>query len=79
MSRCVIFGGADIADYGRIRAALREDDYLVCCDSGLKHAERLGLTPSLIVGDLIPTSGRTRRLKRLCCRGKRTTPTWFSR
>ena len=51
MSRCVIFGGADIADYGRIRAALREDDYLVCCDSGLKHAERLGLTPSLIVGD----------------------------
>ena len=51
MNRCVIIGGARIADYERIRRALRPDDFLVCCDSGLKHAEPLGIVPSLIVGD----------------------------
>ena len=49
--RCVIVGGADIADYGRIRGYLREDDYLIYCDSGLRHAEGLCREPSLIVGD----------------------------
>ena len=51
MERCVIIGGADIADYERIRRNLRADDFCVYCDSGLKHAERLGRAPSLIVGD----------------------------
>ncbi len=51
MTRCVIAGGAGIADYGRISRDLRPDDFLICCDSGLKHAEKLGIRPSLIVGD----------------------------
>lgn len=51
MNRCVIIGGADIAAYGRIRRLLRGDDFCICCDSGLKHAEPLGITPALIVGD----------------------------
>ena len=51
MNRCVIIGGADISDYGRIRSLLREDDFFICCDSGLKHAQPLEITPSLIVGD----------------------------
>lgn len=51
MRRCVIVGGADIGRYERIRARLREDDFYICCDSGLKHRERLGITPDLIVGD----------------------------
>lgn len=51
MNRCVIAGGADIAGYERIRRMLREDDFIICCDSGLKHAEPLGVRPSLIVGD----------------------------
>ena len=51
MSRCVIIGGADIRCYDRIKAALREDDYFIYCDSGLKHLEALGAKPSLIVGD----------------------------
>lgn len=49
--RCVIIGGADIRDYARIRSYLREDDFLIYCDSGLKHTEGLGVRPSLIVGD----------------------------
>lgn len=51
MNRCVIIGGADIADYGRIRKDLRSGDYLIFCDSGLKHEEGLGAAPDLIVGD----------------------------
>lgn len=51
MSRCVIVGGADINNYEYIRSRLREDDYVIFCDSGLKHLESLQVQPSLIVGD----------------------------
>jgi thiamine pyrophosphokinase len=50
-NRCVIVGGADIGGYARIRSYLRDDDYIIYCDSGLRHAEELGREPSLIVGD----------------------------
>ncbi len=49
--RCVIVGGADINVYGLIREELREDDFVIYCDSGLKHMEGLGAAPGLIVGD----------------------------
>ena len=51
MNRCVIIGGAEIADYARIRSFLDRNDFYICCDSGLKHAERLRIRPTLIVGD----------------------------
>ena len=51
MKRCVIVGGADINNYGFIREKLSADDYVVFCDSGLKHLEQLQVTPGLIVGD----------------------------
>lgn len=51
MRRCVVIGGADITRYDRIRPYLREDDFYICCDSGLKHREGLGIVPDLIVGD----------------------------
>ena len=49
--RCVIIGGAGIEDYALIRSYIHEDDYVICCDSGLRHMEGLGVKPSLIVGD----------------------------
>ena len=51
MKRCVIVGGAEINDYEYIRGCLREDDFVVFCDSGLKHLENLQVKASLIVGD----------------------------
>ena len=51
MKRCVIVGGAGILDYEFARSYLNEDDYIVYCDSGLKHMELLGRKPDLIVGD----------------------------
>lgn len=51
MSRCVIVGGADIGNYGHIRSLLGKDDFVVYCDSGLKHMDALQMPPNLIVGD----------------------------
>ena len=51
MKRCVIVGGADINNYEFIRQTLCADDYVIFCDSGLKHLKQLQVQPSLIVGD----------------------------
>ena len=51
LGRCVIVGGADINNYSVIRKKLRADDYVVFCDSGLKHLEQIQVKPGLIVGD----------------------------
>lgn len=51
MNRCVIVGGADIRNADYIRERLRPDDYVIFCDSGLKHLEALRTEPGLIVGD----------------------------
>jgi len=51
MQRCVIIGGADINNYDFIREKLSPDDYIIFCDSGLKHLKNLQVKPSLIVGD----------------------------
>ena len=51
MSRCVIVGGADIRDYPRAKGFLRSDDFVIYCDSGLRHMASLGAAPGLIVGD----------------------------
>ncbi len=50
-ARCVIVGGAGINDYDSARGYLRDDDFVIYCDSGLKHMEGLGAAPSLLVGD----------------------------
>ena len=51
MKRCVIIGGAGINRYDSVRERLREDDFFVFCDSGLRHMDKLGVRPDLIVGD----------------------------
>ena len=51
MRRCVIIGGASIGDYGSVSAKLRQDDYMIYCDCGLRHMDGLGAEPDLIVGD----------------------------
>lgn len=51
MKRCVIVGGAEINNYDYVRNRLCADDYIVFCDSGLKHLDALQVRPGLIVGD----------------------------
>ena len=51
MIRCVIVGGTDISNYDRINTIITSEDYVIFCDSGLKHMQKLAAMPSLIVGD----------------------------
>lgn len=51
MERCVIVGGADISGYEYIKSQIRDDDFFIYCDGGLKHMENLDRKPGLIVGD----------------------------
>lgn len=51
MKRCVIAGAAPVADYQRISSFLTEDDFIIACDGGLFHLEKLKITPDLIIGD----------------------------
>lgn len=49
--RCVIIGGAAIQDYEYQKKHIRGNDFIIVCDSGLRHINELGVSPDLIVGD----------------------------
>lgn len=49
--RWVVFSGGPVKRYERLRAELRADDFIVCADSGLRHAQALGIRPHLVLGD----------------------------
>lgn len=49
--RWVVIGAAEIRDYALARSYLREGDFCVYCDGGLRHRHELGARPGLIVGD----------------------------
>lgn len=51
MLRCVIIGNAPIQDYNRVKSYFTDDNYFVFCDGGLKHKEKLNISPDYIVGD----------------------------
>ena len=51
MKRCFVIGGAPINNYEYINTQIKEEDFLIFCDSGLIHLEHLNHQPNLIVGD----------------------------
>lgn len=51
MSRCVILSAAPVENAELLRAYLREDDCFIAADGGLRLAERLHVTPHLLVAD----------------------------
>lgn len=52
MNRIIIFANGELPDLEKARALLRPDDYIICTDGGTRHALALGLTPSLVIGDM---------------------------
>ncbi len=55
--RFVIISAGSISDYKFTAALLRRDDFVICADGGLYHAEKMGIKPRLIVGDFDSYNG----------------------
>ena len=50
--RAVVFGGAPIEDYDFYHNLIQPEDFIICCDGGMRHAKALQILPNAIVGDL---------------------------
>lgn len=62
MNRVVIFANGSLPDLEAVRALLRPDDLLLAADGGSRYLLALGLTPSVVIGDLDSISAEERRL-----------------
>ena len=49
--RAIIISGGRITDYEYIKSWIAADDTIICADSGYNHAVKMGIVPSVIVGD----------------------------
>ncbi len=50
--RAVIIGNGAITNYDKIKQRLRCDDYIICADGGYNHTKKLGVKPSVVIGDM---------------------------
>ena len=50
--RALLFANGLLEDVGEMQPYLQPDDYLVAVDGGLKHLDRLGRQPNILIGDL---------------------------
>jgi len=50
--RAVLFVNGELRDPAVVKEMLQPSDYLVCVDGGLRHMQKLGLRPHLVIGDL---------------------------
>ncbi len=49
--RAIIFCGGDVSDYDFYKNIDFEGSYIICADGGLRHAQKMGIEPDLIIGD----------------------------
>ena len=50
IGRCVIIGSC-VGHLAGPLVHLREDDFVICADGGLRYAQRFGIRPQLVLGD----------------------------
>ena len=50
--KVVIVANGEIKDYDYTRLILKDCDYILACDGGLKHCLKMGTVPDYIIGDL---------------------------
>lgn len=51
MSRCVILSAGPVEEPEALRPLLRDDDWFIAADGGMRLADKLGVTPQVIVAD----------------------------
>lgn len=56
--KCIILGASDISDYKRVSKFVKQDDFIICADGGIKHLNPLGITPDVIIGDFDSWEGK---------------------
>lgn len=51
--KAILFANGDIKDYSILKPyfSVRNENLVICCDGGLRHAEKAGLWPAFILGD----------------------------
>ncbi len=49
--RCCIIAGGTLEDPMFLKQNIGPQDYVICADSGLRHAIRAGITPHTVIGD----------------------------
>jgi len=52
MPRALIFVNGELPNPGAMRSSIRPDDVLIAADGGARHALKLGVIPTVIIGDL---------------------------
>ena len=55
--RTVIIGNGNIKDYEYIKGKIRDTDFIICADGGYNHAQKMGITPDVLLGDFDSASG----------------------
>jgi thiamine pyrophosphokinase len=55
MNRIIIFANGELPNMDKVRAILKDDDYIICADGGTRHALALNLKPDLVIGDMDST------------------------
>ncbi|MDI3481971.1 MAG: thiamine pyrophosphokinae [Tepidanaerobacteraceae bacterium] len=50
--RALIFSGGEMKKCPCIKSYLAKADFIICADSGVRHAFELGVVPDLVVGDM---------------------------
>jgi thiamine pyrophosphokinase len=50
--KIAIIANGEIKNYAETKAALSDADYIIACDGGLFHAQKMRIFPHIIIGDL---------------------------
>lgn len=48
--RAIIICGGQVGEY--IKGYIKEDDFIICADSGYDRAQAFGITPDIVIGDM---------------------------
>lgn len=51
MPRAIIVSNGKINDYSYYKDKIKEDDYIICADGGIRHLLKMGVYPHLWLGD----------------------------
>lgn len=49
--RCIVIAAGDLSSLEALDLTINKQDIILCADGGYAHAKRLGITPTLIMGD----------------------------